>query len=116
MVEINKIAIQEGCEDMEQFCLDSTVVETNIHYPTNNALMWDCVKESHRLLEHLREEVSEMDFEDYRKKAKNTYFKINVTKDAEERVKLFVECINQVSNTVKKVRRHEWGGEGDGVH
>ena len=109
MVEINKIAIQEGYEDMEQFRVDSTVVETNIHYPTNNSLVWDCVKESQRLLKHLKEEISGVDIEDYRKRAKKTYFKINVNRNAEERVllfekqlKLFVECINQVSNIVKK--------------
>jgi IS5 family transposase len=85
------------------------VIETNIHYPTNNSLVWDCIKESHRLLKQLQEEIEGMEFEDYRKAAKETYFKINVTKDAEERVNLFqkqlkqfTECINQVSNTIKK--------------
>jgi IS5 family transposase len=109
MVEINKIAIAEGLEDVEQFRQDSTVIETNIHYPTNNSLVWDCIKESHRLLTRLREEIRVLEFENYRNKAKKTYFKINVTKDAEERVKLFqkqlklfTECINQVSNTIKK--------------
>jgi IS5 family transposase len=109
MVEINKIAIGQGYEDVEQFRQDSTVVETNIHYPTNNALVWDCVKESHRLLKQLHEEITGFEFEDYRKKAKKTCFKINVSRDADERaklfqkqLKLFTECINQVSNTVKK--------------
>jgi IS5 family transposase len=109
MVKINKIAIGEGYEDIERFRQDSTVIETNIHYPTNNSLVWDCIKESHRLLKQLREEIPEMEFEDYWKRGKKTYFKINVTKDAEERVKLFqkqlklfTECINQVSNTIKK--------------
>jgi IS5 family transposase len=109
MVEINRIAIEEGYEDVGQFRLDSTVIETNIHYPTNNSLVWDCVKESHRLLEHLKEEITGIDIENYRTRAKKTYFKINVTKDADKRVKLFekqlklfTECINQVSNIVKK--------------
>jgi IS5 family transposase len=109
MVEINKIAIGEGLEDVGQFRQDSTVIETNIHYPTNNSLVFDCIKESHRLLRHLHEEITTLEFENYRSKAKKTYFKINVTKDAEERVKLFqkqlklfTECINQVSNTIKK--------------
>jgi IS5 family transposase len=109
MVEINKIAIDEGYEDVNQFRQDSTVIETNIHNPTNNSLVWDCVKESYRLLKHLQEEIGAMEFEDYRKAAKKTYFKINVTRDAGERVKLFQKqlklftgCINQVSNTIKK--------------
>lgn len=57
LVALNKIAIEEGLEDIEKFRTDSTVVQTNIHYPTNNSLVWDCIKESHRLLSRLDEEV-----------------------------------------------------------
>jgi len=109
IVEINKIAISEGIEDLEKFRMDSTVVETNIHYPTNNSLVWDCIKESHRLLKHLKEEINTLDYEDYRKEGKKTYFKIAVYKTGDQRadlfckqLKLFIQCINQVSNIVKK--------------
>ena len=109
MVEINKIAIEEGIEDLKKFREDSTVVETNIHYPTNNAIVWDCIKESHRLLNHLQEEIRTLEYEDYRTEGKKTYFKINATKTGDERTgrflkqfKLFMNCINQVSNIVKK--------------
>jgi IS5 family transposase len=114
MVALNKIAIGEGLEDVSQFRQDSTVIETNIHYPTNNSLVWDCVKESHRLLSRLQEEITILNFTDYRRKAKRTSFKINVTKGAEGRIKLFqkqlklfTECINQVSNIVKKKSGYE---------
>jgi IS5 family transposase len=109
MVEINKIAIDEGLEEIEKFREDSTVVETNIHYPTNNSLVWDCIKESHRLLTHLQKEIGTLGCENYCKEGKKTYFKINVSKKEDERVELFrkqlglfLECINQVSNIVKK--------------
>jgi IS5 family transposase len=46
LVELNKITINEGIEDLEKIRQDSTVVETNIHYPTNNSLLWDCIKEA----------------------------------------------------------------------
>jgi IS5 family transposase len=85
------------------------VVESNIHYPTNNSLVWDCIKESERLLRHLKEEIDGLEYEEYCKRAKKTYFRINVSNKEEERVKLFkkqlklfTESINQVSNTVKK--------------
>ena len=56
MVEINRIMMQgEGIEDGRSLRTDSTVVETDIHYPTNNALIWDCMKTSHRLLKKLEE-------------------------------------------------------------
>jgi transposase, IS5 family len=109
MVEMNRIAISEGLEDIQKFRQDTTVVETNIHYPTNNSLVWDCIKESERLLRHLKEEIESLSYEEYKAKAKKTYFKINVEKNEEKRVKLFkkqlktfVGCINQVSNIVKK--------------
>lgn len=109
LVALNKIAIGEGLEDIEKLRQDSTVVETNIHYPTNNSLVWDCIKESHRLLTHLAEEISELDYRDYTKDAKKTFYKINNTKSGDKRIDLFkkqlitfTKCINQVSNVIKK--------------
>lgn len=109
LIGLNKIAINEGLEDIEKLRIDSTVVETNIHYPTNNSLVWDCIKESHRLLTQLQEEVKSLDCRDYRVAAKKTFFKINVTKSGDKRADLFAKqlitftkCINQVSNVIKK--------------
>jgi IS5 family transposase len=109
MIALNKTAIEEGLEDVKALRQDSTVIETNIHYPTNNSLVYDCIKESERLLEHLKEEINGFSYKEYKAKAKSVYFKINVERDAEKRVKLFkkqlklfTESINQVSNIVKK--------------
>jgi IS5 family transposase len=62
---INQLAINEGYEDLERICQDTTVVESNIKYPTNNSLVWDCIHESHRLLSHLKEEITNLSFIDY---------------------------------------------------
>ena len=109
MVEINKTAITEGFEDLQKLRQDSTVVKSNIHYPTNNSLVWDCIKESHRLLEQLKEEIDTLSYRDYTKSAKKTYFKINITKSEDKRTELFnkqlitfTQTINQVSNAIKK--------------
>lgn len=109
MVELNKIAIAEGLEDVEKLRQDSTTVETNIHYPTNNSLVWDCIKESNRLLLQLKEEITDLDYRDYTVSAKKTFFKINNTKSGDKRIDLFrkqlitfTKCINQVSNAIKK--------------
>jgi IS5 family transposase len=111
LVAINKIAIVEGYEDLSKIRQDTSTVESNIHYPTNNALVWDCIKESHRLLGQLSKEINELPFRDYIKSAKKTYFKINNTK-ADKRTELFkkqlvtfTKTINQVSNAIKK--KHE---------
>jgi IS5 family transposase len=71
--------------------------------------VWDCIKESHRLLAHLAGEVSDLTYQDYLKGAKKTYFKINNTKSGDKRVDLFckqlilfTKVINNVSNAIKK--------------
>lgn len=110
LFELNKIAIDEGIEDLEKIRQDSTVVETDIHYPTNNSILWDCIKEAYRLLEHLREEASGLSYLDYSKEGKKTYFKINNTKGDGRKdlfykqLGLFIKTINQVSNVIKKNR------------
>ncbi len=109
MFSINKIAIEEGLEDVKKIRTDSTVVASNIKHPTNNSLMWDCIHESLRLLEHLSQECKSIEYRDYSKTAKKLYFKINNTKSGDKRVSLFcnqlctfTKCINQVANTIKK--------------
>jgi IS5 family transposase len=114
MVSLNKIAIGLGFEDLKKIVEDSTVVETNIHYPTNNSLVWGepvvrCIKESHRLLSHLKEEIDSLDYRNYLVDAKKTYYKNNNAKGEEKRVKLFkkqlvnfTKAINQLSNVIKK--------------
>jgi IS5 family transposase len=109
MLAINKIAIEEGLESVEQFRQDSFVVESNVHYPTNNSLVWGCINESQRLLSHLAGEVKELKYQNYLKGAKKTYFKINNTKSGDKRVDLFnkqlilfTKVINNISNAIKK--------------
>ena len=112
VVELNKIAIKEGLEDLKKIRQDSTVVETNIHYPTNNSLAWDCIKTSHSLLEKLSKELLDFNYINYIKSAKKTYYKINNTKGKgkEEKIKqlfkkqliTFTKTINNLSNAVKK--------------
>jgi IS5 family transposase len=121
LYELNKIAINEGLEDVSKICMDTTVVESNVHYPTNNSLVWDCIHESHRLLQHLQEEINSLSIRDYTKNAKKTYYLINNTRSSgkksagnnkkaeDKRTKLFVKqlvtftkSINQVANIVKK--------------
>ena len=109
LVEINKIAISEGLEDIKSVSQDSTVIKTNIHYPTNNSLVWDCVKTSTRLLTQLKEEIDTLEFIDYTKSAKKTFFEINITRKEANRYPLFckqlilfTKVINQTSNAIKK--------------
>ena len=51
---VNNIAIEEGIETMDKVSTDTTVVETDIHYPTNNSLINDCIKTATRLLKEIK--------------------------------------------------------------
>ena len=110
LFELNKLAIDAGIEDLKSIRQDSTVIETNIHHPTNNSLVWDCIKESYRLLDHLQEEIHGLTYQNYTLQAKKTFYKINNTKGDKRKkqfikqLSLFVKTINQVSNLVKKKR------------
>ena len=109
LVSVNLIAIEEGLEDVSKLRQDSTVVKSNIHYPTNNALVWDCIRVSCDVFEKLKTEITDFYYSDYRKGAKKVYFKINVIKSGDKRVDLFhkqlitfTKTINEVSEIVKK--------------
>jgi transposase, IS5 family len=103
MIAINKIAQAEGLEDFSKMRPDSTAIETNIHYPTNNSLMWDCIKTFDRILARLAEETGGViRGRRYKKQAKKHFFKINNTKPGEKRqetvkkqLKLLRTSINQ---------------------
>jgi IS5 family transposase len=43
-------AVKLGVEDGSKLRVDTTVVETNIHHPTDNTLLWDVVRALTRLL------------------------------------------------------------------
>lgn len=111
MVEINRIMIrEEGIEDGKSLRTDSTVVETDIHYPTNNTLIWDCMKTAHRLLKKLEETGKLGKVRNYQKQGKRNEFKINNTKKKEKRaelfkkqLKLFRMSINQAKKVVEEV-------------
>jgi len=109
LVALNKVAINEGLEDLEKIRQDTTTIQTNIHHPTNNSLIWDCIRKSNDHLTKLCKEVNGLSYRDYTKGAKKTYFKINNTGSKDKKLVLFIKqlqlftkCINQVANVIKK--------------
>jgi IS5 family transposase len=46
-------AVQLGLEDGKRLRVDTTVVETNVHFPTDATLLWDAVRTVTRLVGHL---------------------------------------------------------------
>ena len=50
-------AVEEGLEDGKKLRVDTTVVETDVHWPTDATLLWDVVRVLVRLIGRLREIV-----------------------------------------------------------
>ncbi|MGC1222034.1 MAG: ISNCY family transposase [Candidatus Sulfotelmatobacter sp.] len=61
LVAVNQLVVQAavklGLEDGRQLRVDTTVVETNIHYPTDATLLWDTVRTVTRLVWDLHEKL-----------------------------------------------------------
>jgi len=113
VVEINKIAIEMGYEDVEDIRTDSTVVQTNVHHPTNNSLVHDCIKTATSLLMKMTIKHSP-DYNrlvDRYKEAKSIYYDLNNIKidekDKEERKKkraeLMKSLFEEYLNFLKKI-------------
>jgi len=118
--EINKIAIEMGYEDVKDIRTDATAIESNVHYPTNNSLIFDCVKTDTQLLKKLTDSKSN----EYNKlinrfkEVKVVYYNLNNInideKDKKERKEkrmalmksLFEEnlhFLNEISTEIKEV-------------
>jgi IS5 family transposase len=50
-------AVQLGLEEGKQLRVDTTVVQTDIHFPTDATLLWDTVRTVTRLVDQLHEEL-----------------------------------------------------------
>lgn len=105
LVAINKIAIEEGLEDGKRIRTDSTVVETNIHYPTNNALIWDCIKTIDRLLKKLKDSGVEIKVRSYKKQAKKNNYKINNTKSKDKKKEEFKKQLKLLRSSINQAER-----------
>jgi IS5 family transposase len=106
MIEINRIMMgEEGMEDGRSLRADSTAVETNIHYPTDNTLIWDCMKTSHRLLKKLEEMGKIGKVRNYQKQGKKNEFKINNTKDKKKREELFKKQLKLFRMSIEQVKK-----------
>ena len=115
---IVKVAIELGIETGQSIRMDSTGVESNIHYPSDSELLWDCVRVTSRIMELVREDYPEMEFEyhNHQSQAKKRRFKIKNTNKVKKRKDSYKdlikvskktqgyakECVAQLEKKVKK--------------
>lgn len=58
--ELNRYAVSKCDVDVSRIRVDSTVIESNIHYPTDSSLLWDSYRVLVRLLRAVRERAPEL--------------------------------------------------------
>jgi len=106
MVGINRIMMEETeVEDGKSIRMDSTVVETDIHHPTNNELTWDCIKTAHRIIKKLQKSGCLEKVRNYQKQAKKHRFQINNTKKGEEKKELFGKQLKLLRRSINQAER-----------
>ena len=81
-LSINNIVIEEGVETIDKISTDCTNIETNVHYPTNNSLVFDCIETATRLLKRIKKNKKDDNdrLDEQRKAAKKLNYEINNTK------------------------------------
>jgi IS5 family transposase len=101
--EINRLLLKraedEGVERGRKVRIDSTVVETNIHAPSDSTLLWDAVRVLTRLLEEAEAAVGFTMWRDHTKRAKRRMLGIQRARTQAKRTPLYRDLL-KVSHQV----------------
>jgi IS5 family transposase len=105
--EIHKVIIRTakelGVEQGKKVRMDSTGVESNIHYPTDGELLWDCVRVIDRIIEGVMKIYPDMkiEYHNHTKRAKKRRYRIVNTSSKEKRVEAYKDLLNVSRKTGK---------------
>lgn len=100
VLESNKLGIEQG----EKVRADCTVVESNIHHPTDSSLLWDCVRVLVRIMGNAEEEFG-ITFSDHSKRAKRRAMNISNAKSFEQRKPLYRDLLKITNKTMGQAER-----------
>ena len=104
-IAIAQYAIDLGVDDGKKVRPDSTTIKTNVHYPSNASLLWDCIRVSCRLLKQAKESLRVSNFRDYQRSGKKLLFKIVNTKGKEKRRPLFKKMLQTQRRCERQVEK-----------
>ncbi len=92
---ILKTAKELGVEKGKRVRMDSTSVESNIHYPTDGELLWDCVRVIDRIIEGVMDEYPDMEigYHNHAKRAKKRRYKIVNTSSKQKREEAYKDLL-----------------------
>jgi len=95
----------EKVEKGRQVRIDCTVVETNIHPPSDSSLLYDCVRVLDRLLEQGREQWEGIPFQNHHRRAKRRMMKVLNAKNKKERRAAYRDLIKVARKTAGYAER-----------
>jgi transposase, IS5 family len=106
--QINKLVVafsqDNKIENGRKTRTDCTVVETNIHDPSDSSLLWDCVRVLCRLMDQAREAFG-IQFNSRRRRAKRRAMGILNAKSNEQRVPLYRDLLKVTEDTLTQATR-----------
>ena len=98
-------AKDSGFEDCKTVRVDSTVTDTNIHYPTDSSLLYDCLRVIHREFLNARKIADKQSWrlvsQQQVKEAKTLNYKINNAKNDEERLPHYKKLLRLLEGIAK---------------
>lgn len=96
-----KLAVKKKIEKGRKVRIDCTVVKSNIHYPMDSALLYDCVRVLARITKRYNEAFKlNTRFVDHTRKAKKRSLKILNTRGKEKKKAPYIELIGTTEATV----------------
>jgi len=99
-------AMEHRVEDGKKVRFDCTVTETNIHEPTDNALLWDVVRVLTRLMGRAREEFGDsIRFTDHLRRAKRRNNGVRNGKNDKVRKRQYRDLLAVTEDTLSDARR-----------
>lgn len=87
-------AVRTGVETGQRSRIDCTVVESNIHGPTDSLLLWDTVRTLTRLMTTVRKDGVHFPFANHSKRAKKRAFEIEYARKKTDRVKPYRDLVH----------------------
>jgi len=101
---INRILLDwakgEEVDKGRQVRIDCTVVETNIHQPSDSSLLYDCVRVLTRLLEQGHRRWDRISYQDHNRRAKRRMMNILNAKNKKARTAAYRDLIKVTHKTV----------------
>jgi len=97
-------AVEQRIELGDKVRTDCTVVESNIHHPTDSSLLFDCVRVMARLMSHAQESFA-ISYSDRTRRAKRRALGILNAKTATQRQRLYRDLLKVTQQTVVQAHR-----------